>query len=66
MNMEGSLAESLVINSLDLIGKRKYQQLAKEYGVSVEDILSAVKVIEGLDPKPARKFSSSCCRLYNT
>jgi len=59
LNMQGSLAESLVINSLDLIGKRKYQQLAKEYSVSVEDILSAVKVIEGLDPKPARKFSSS-------
>lgn len=59
MDMQGSLAESLVINSLDLVGKRKYQQLAKEYGVSVEDILSAVKVIEGLDPKPARKFSSS-------
>ena len=57
--MQGSLAESLVINNLDLIGKRKYQQLAKEYSVSVEDILSAVKVIEGLDPKPARKFSSS-------
>jgi RNA polymerase sigma-54 factor len=59
VDMQGSLAESLVINSLDLIGKRKYQQLAKEYSVSVDDVLSAVKVIEGLDPKPARKFSSS-------
>lgn len=59
MNMQGTLAESLVINNLDLIGKRKYPQIAKEYNVSVEDILSAVKVIEGLDPKPAKKFSSS-------
>lgn len=59
MNMQGTLAESLVINNLDLIGKRKYQQLSKEYNVSVEDILSAVKVIESLDPKPAKKFSSS-------
>lgn len=59
MNMQGTLAESLVINALDLIGKRKYQQLAKEYNVSVEDILAAVKIIEGLDPKPAKKFSSS-------
>jgi RNA polymerase sigma-54 factor len=59
MRMQGTLAESLVINSLDLVGKRKYQQLAKEYNVSLEDILSAIKVIEGLDPKPARKFSSS-------
>jgi RNA polymerase sigma-54 factor len=59
INMQGSLAESLVIHNLDLVGKRKYQQLAKEYSVSVEDIHAAVKVIEGLDPKPARKFSSS-------
>jgi RNA polymerase sigma-54 factor len=59
MHMEGTLAESLVINNLDLVAKRKYQQLAKEYNVSVEDILAAVKVIESLDPKPARKFSSS-------
>ncbi len=59
MNMQGTLAESLVINNLELIGKRKYQQIAKEYNVSVEEILSAVKVIEGLDPKPAKKFSSS-------
>jgi RNA polymerase sigma-54 factor len=59
MLMEGTLAESLVLNNLDLVGKRKYQQLSKEYDVSVDDILSAVKIIESLDPKPARKFSSS-------
>lgn len=59
INMHGTLAESLITNNLDQIGKRKYQQLSKEYNVSVEDILSAVKIIEGLDPKPARKFSSS-------
>jgi len=59
MHMEESLSASLVLNNLDLVGKRKYQQLSKEYNVSVEEILSAVKIIESLDPKPARKFSSS-------
>jgi RNA polymerase sigma-54 factor len=59
MHMQGSLAESLVSDNLELVAKRKYQQLSKEYNVSVEGILSAVKVIEGLDPKPARKFSSA-------
>jgi RNA polymerase sigma-54 factor len=59
MSMEGTLSESLVLNSLDLVGKRKYQQLSKEYNVSVEEVLAAVKIIESLDPKPARKFSSS-------
>ena len=59
MHLQGTLAESLVINNLDLVGKRKYQQLSKEYHVSVEDILTAVKIIESLDPKPARKFSTT-------
>jgi len=59
MHMEGTLAEKLVLNSLELVGKRKYQQLSREYHVPVEEILSSVKIIEGLDPKPARKFSST-------
>ncbi|PKL52065.1 MAG: RNA polymerase sigma-54 factor [Nitrospira bacterium HGW-Nitrospira-1] len=56
MKMQGALAERLIVDNLELVGKRKYQQLSKEYDVSVEDILSAVKVIESLDPKPAKKF----------
>ena len=59
LNMLGTLAESLVINNLDLVGKRKYLQLAKDYNVSLEDITSAVKIIENLDPKPATKFSTA-------
>jgi len=59
INMQGTLAESLIINNLDLLAKRKYLQLSKEYNVSEEDILAAVKIIESLDPKPARKFSTS-------
>jgi RNA polymerase sigma-54 factor len=59
MNMQGTLAESLIINNLELLAKRKYLQLSKEYHVSEEDILAAVKIIESLDPKPARKFSTS-------
>jgi RNA polymerase sigma-54 factor len=59
MRLQGTLAEKLVSDKLDLVAKRKYQQLSKEYNVSVGEIQAAVKVIEGLDPKPARKFSSS-------
>jgi len=66
MRMQGTLAESLVSNNLDLVAKRKYQQLSKEYNVCMEEILSAVKVIEGLDPKPAPKIFIHIGRLYNT
>ncbi|RPI38400.1 MAG: RNA polymerase sigma-54 factor [Nitrospiraceae bacterium] len=59
MNMQGTLAESLILNNLDLLAKRKYLQLSREYHVSEEDIHAAVTIIESLDPKPARKFSTS-------
>jgi RNA polymerase sigma-54 factor len=59
LHLEGTLVENLVIKNLDLLGKRKYPQLARLYNVSVEDIMAAVKIIEGLDPKPGSNFSSS-------
>ncbi len=59
LGLEGTLVETIVLNNLDMIGKRKYAQLAKMYEVPLENIMSAVKIIEGLDPKPGGNFSSS-------
>jgi RNA polymerase sigma-54 factor len=57
LKLEGTLVEALVLNDLDLVGKKKYALLAKQYGVSIEDVTTAVKIIEGLDPKPGRSFA---------
>ncbi len=57
LKLEGSLVENLVLNDLDLVGKKKYAQLARQYGVPLEDVTAAVKIIEGLDPKPGRNFA---------
>ena len=59
LDLQGSLADKLVMKNLDLLGKRKYTQLAGIHGVSLEDVMAAVKIIEGLDPKPGRNFASS-------
>lgn len=59
LHLEGTLVENLVLNDLDLIGKKKYLQISKNYSVPLEDVMGAVKIIEGLDPKPGRNFSSS-------
>jgi len=58
LNLLDSLADTLVINFLELISRKKYQQVAKTCNVSLEEVMAAVKIIEGLDPKPARNFSS--------
>jgi RNA polymerase sigma-54 factor len=59
LNLGGTLVEDLVLNRLDLVGKKKFSQLSKEYGMPMEDIMAAVHIIEGLEPKPGRNYSSS-------
>jgi len=59
LNLQGTLMENLVLHDLDLIGKKKYAQLAKQYNMQLEEVMQAVKIIEGLDPKPGANFASS-------
>ncbi len=59
LNLGDTLMEKLVLNDLDMVGAKKYAQLSKTYNVPVDEILSAVKIIESLDPKPGRYFSTS-------
>lgn len=59
LGLEGGILSSLILNNLEDIGKKRYQQLARRYECKVEDIIAAVKIIEGLDPKPCRNFSST-------
>jgi len=59
LKLQDSLVGTIVQNSLDMVGKKKFLQLAKQYNVPLEDIMSALRIIEGLDPKPGTNFSSS-------
>ncbi len=54
----GSAVEKIVANNLDDLCKRKYGQIAKQYGLTNEDLSAALKIIRGLEPHPGRSFSS--------
>jgi len=58
LNLLGTLADTLIINHLELISKKKYQEVAKICNVPLEELMAAVRIIEGLNPKPARNFSA--------
>ncbi len=58
INLQGSLVEQIVMNNMADLGKKRYQQIARQYAVSLDTVMAAVKVIEGLEPKPARNFSN--------
>ncbi len=57
LNLRGTLVETIISDHLDLVSKKKYQNIARLCNVSADDVTAAVKVIEGLDPKPARNFT---------
>lgn len=58
LDLKGSIVEKLIINHLKDIETRKYQSISKALEVSFEEVLTIVKVIQGLEPKPGRPFST--------
>jgi RNA polymerase sigma-54 factor len=58
LDLSGSLVEKIIQNNLDELQKRKYSQIARYYGLSDEAVMDAVRIIEGLDPRPASSLSS--------
>jgi len=52
------LAMTIVQNHLTMLEGRRFDRLAKELGVAVEEVTGAVKLISSLDPKPGRNFDA--------
>lgn len=58
LGLSGSLVEKIIMNNLDDLEKKRYQNIAKQYNISIDEVNQAVKIIQGLDPKPGRNYSS--------
>lgn len=54
---ECGLAKCIVERHLSLLERKKYSEIAKEEGVSVDIVYDAVKIILSLEPRPARQYS---------
>ena len=53
-----SLLELIITRHLHDLQKKRYLTIAKAVGRAVEEIVEAVHVIEGLEPKPGRPYCS--------
>ncbi len=56
LGLGGTLAEAIIQKHLSDLERKRYPAIAKALGVSVDAVLHATKVIEGLEPKPGRPF----------
>lgn len=59
LGLKGTLVEDIILDHLEDIEKRNYQGIAKRFNVSLDDTVKAIKVIEGLEPKPGMAYSVS-------
>jgi RNA polymerase sigma-54 factor len=63
LGMDGdSLPARIVREFLLMLESRRFDRLARELGVSIEQIAEATKVISVLEPKPGRDFSDTDTR----
>jgi len=59
LNLKGTLIEKIITNNMEDLEKKKYKRIAQQYNLPLENIIAAVKVIEGFEPKPGRNFTST-------
>jgi RNA polymerase sigma-54 factor len=59
LGLGGSLVEAIIRHHLPELEHKRYPAIAKALGVPVDAVLHAIKIIEGLEPKPGRPFFSS-------
>lgn len=59
LNLGGTLVQRIVENNMEDLQKKRYSNIAKQYNSPMDDIITAVKIIEGLEPRPAVNFSSA-------
>ena len=58
LGMEGSAVESILLRHLPDVENRNYKQISRCLKVDPEQVLAAIRVIAGFDPRPGRLYSS--------
>jgi len=58
LGMDGSVVEAILLRHLPDVENRNYKQIARSLKVDPEQVLAAIRVIAGFDPRPGRLYSS--------
>ena len=59
LDLAGTLVEKIITNNIEDLQKHKYGQIARNYGLSIDEVMDAVRVIERLDPRPGTSMSGA-------
>ena len=56
-NFGGTIVETIIMDHLGDLENRKFDTIAKGLSVPIEQVITAVTIIQGLEPKPGRGYS---------
>ena len=56
-NFGGTIVEKLIMDHLGDLENKKYDRIAKKLSIDIKDVLSALTILKGFDPRPGRVYS---------
>jgi RNA polymerase sigma-54 factor len=57
LGLQNTIVTDIISNHLNHLENKNYKAIAKALKTAIENIVSAVDIIKGLEPKPGRQFS---------
>jgi len=57
LKLEGTVVERILTDAFKELEEKRYKQIASKLNVPLKDVLQAVHIIEGLEPRPGRNYS---------
>jgi len=57
LGLQDTLVEKILIESFPELEQKKFKQLASKLKIPIKEVFEAIKIIEGLEPRPGRNFS---------
>ncbi|MEJ2023706.1 MAG: RNA polymerase factor sigma-54 [Deltaproteobacteria bacterium] len=56
-DLGGTIVEEIIKNHMGALEDRRYERLAKDLSIPLQEVLSDISVIQRLEPKPGRTFT---------
>jgi RNA polymerase sigma-54 factor len=57
-DLHGTPVESIIMHHMDNLENKRYDRIARNLSISVQDVLSAISIITNLEPKPGRRYNA--------
>ena len=64
-DLDDTIVIKIIENHLNHLENKNYRAIAKSLKISIEDVITAVKVIKSLEPRPGREFAEEEAQYIN-